>query len=69
MNQPGICFDHRVQKYDDPREILQEYSDVRLQCIKIERSLLMSHLQKIIDKPSFPSQVLNPLRTGELEGW
>lgn len=64
-----VCFDHRgkIKKYDDPREILQEYFDVRLQMYQDRKDHLMSHLQKIIDKLSFQAKFLNLVITGELK--
>lgn len=64
-----VCFDHRgkIKKYDDPREILQEYFDVRLKMYQDRKDHLMSHLQKIIDKLSYQAKFLNLVITGELK--
>lgn len=64
-----VCFDHRgkIRKYNDPREILQEYYDVRLQLYQDRKDHLMSHLQKIVDKLSYQAKFLNLVITGELK--
>lgn len=64
-----VCFDAhgKIRKFDDPREILQEYFDVRLDLYQKRKDYLVSHLQSIIDKLSFQAKFLNLVITGELK--
>ncbi|XBW36690.1 hypothetical protein QEN19_002265 [Hanseniaspora menglaensis] len=64
-----VCFDAKgkIRKFNDPREILQEYFEVRLELYQKRKDYLVGHLQSIIDKLSFQSKFLNLVITGELK--
>lgn len=64
-----VCFDAygKIRKFNDPREILQEYFDIRLDLYQKRKDYLTSHMQSVIDKLSFQAKFLNLVITGELK--
>ncbi|OEJ88358.1 DNA topoisomerase 2 [Hanseniaspora osmophila] len=64
-----VAFDHnnKIKKYDDPRDILEEFFYVRLEFYLKRKDYMIANIKKVIEKLEYQIKFIQMIISGELK--
>ncbi|KAL6948563.1 DNA topoisomerase 2 [Hanseniaspora vineae] len=64
-----VAFDHnnKIRKYDDPRDILEEFFYVRLEFYLKRKDYMIANIKKVIEKLEYQIKFIQMIISGELK--